>query len=180
MPSLFESSGQNKQQKALTAAETQDVTLGNTEAAKNLPQAASALQGPLSFFQSLLSGNRSTVMNTLEAPISSLTSQYATSAKSSEEFAPRGGGRAAALEEAPSTEAGQIEQLVAGAEAEGAQGVASIADMLGNLGLGEIGVASSTAANTANQLQSSIENQQQQQQQAGAAVGGLVSLLAGL
>jgi len=177
---LFGGGGQTGAEKKLTGAETQAVQFGLGQAEGTLPQATTALQGPLKFFQALLSGDRSTIMSALSPEISSLTSQYATASKTQQEFAPRGGGRAASLEEKPYAEAGTIEQLIQGAQETGAEGVSSIASMLGQLGLGELGVSSSTAANTVSQLQTSQQNQQQQQAAAGSAIGGLVALLAGL
>lgn len=117
-------------------------------------------------------------MSALEPQIASLTSQYDTGRKTSEEFAPRGGGRAASLNEAPFSEASQIEQLVGTAQETGAAGVASVAQMLADIGLSEIGVSSSTAGSTFGQLQQAKENEQQQGAQAGQAIGSLIALLA--
>jgi len=117
-------------------------------------------------------------MSVLNPEISSLTSQYDTGRATAEEFAPRGGGRAAVLEELPFQKAGAIENLIQGAQVTGAEGVSAISQLLGNIGLGEIGVTSSTAASTFGQLESAQQNQQQQAQQAGQAIGTVIALLA--
>lgn len=180
MPGLFGGNGgQTKQQQDLTTSETNLVNTGLAQASTTIPAATSAATSGLDYFQALLSGDRGKIMSAISPEVSSLTSQYASAAKTSQEFAPRGGGRAAALEERPYTQAGSIEQLVQGAQATGAAGVGGFAQILASLGLGEEGVSSSTAANAFGQLETTKENQQQQQAAAGAAIGGLVSLLAG-
>jgi hypothetical protein len=171
-------SGQSGQQKQLTGAETDVVKFGLSQAKGVIPQATQAMQAPLNFFQQLLSGDRSTVMSALSPEISSLTASYDTGRKTSEEFAPRGGGRAAQLEELPFKEASDVEQLVSGVRQTGAAGVSEIGQMLAQLGLGEMGVSSSTAASTFQQLETSKENVQAQGAAAGQAVGGLIALLA--
>ena len=162
----------------MTNAETGAVNLGVGQATQNLPEAASALQGPLNFFQTLLSGNRGAVMEALSPSIASLTSEYDTGRKTEEQFAPRGGGRAATLATQPTTEAGQIAGLVNSAQQTGAAGVSEIAQLLGQLGLGELGIGTSTAASTFNQEETAKENEQQQGAQAGQAIGSLIALLA--
>jgi hypothetical protein len=115
------------------------------------------------------------IMSLLQPQISSLSSQYGQIAKSNEEFAPRGGGRTAALQEQPFNEANQISTLVSGernfAATEAAQ-----------LGLGELGASTSAAATglqgTALQTQQA-DQAQQQQQQAGQSIGALLGLLVG-
>jgi hypothetical protein len=175
---LTSCSGQSGAQKKLTGVETQAATYGLTQAQQTIPQATSALQAPLNFFQSLLSGNRNEIMSALSPSISTLSSEYDTGRKTAQEFAPRGGGRAAALEEEPFQEASQIESLVQGAQTEGAQGVASIASELADIGLGEMGVSSTTASNAFNQIQTAKEDVQSEGASAGSAVGSLIALLA--
>jgi hypothetical protein len=179
VPGLFGNSGQSSAQKNLTNIESSTAQLGENLASTTLPAATSALQGPLNFFQALLSGDRKTIMSALSPEISTLSSQYNTGRQTAEEFAPRGGGRAAALQSLPFEESGQIENLVQGAQTEGATGVTQIAQLMGELGLGELG-ASTGAATSANQaIQSSVENQQQQQAATGTAIGSLIGLLVG-
>lgn len=173
------SSGQTSEQKALTGVETEAAKLGVKEAKTNLPKAASTLQAPLDFFQKLLKGDRTAVMGAFAPEISSLTSLYDTGRKTAEEFAPRGGGRGAALEELPFKEAGDIEKLVAGARQEGATGVANIGAMLGQLGLGELGTGGSIASDAFSNIEASKENKQEQDAAAGKAVGSVIALLVG-
>jgi hypothetical protein len=177
------SGGQTSEQKALTGAQTDISKFGLGEAKKNLPAATNALTakgGPLNFFQALLSGDRNAILAALNPEVDSLTSQYDTGRKTAEEFAPRGGGRGAALEELPFRKAGDINKLVSGARLTGASGVESIASLLGNIGTSELsgGIGASNAAFS--NIQTAKENQQQQAASAGAAVGGLIALLVGL
>jgi hypothetical protein len=140
------------------------------------------LQGSLpsvvNFFKSLVSGGPA-AMNALEPAIKSLTSQYENAAVAENEFAPRGGGRTAALAEAPFTEASSIGNLVASEQEVGAEGLMSVDQMLASLTTN-----SASNASTSNAYQQELLQQQQQNQtQAGAAlgsgIGALVALLAG-
>lgn len=179
MPGLFGHSGQTSAQQNLTNTQASIAKTGETLGTQTLGTATSALQGPLSFFQALLSGNRQAIMQALSPEISTLSSQYNTGEQTAEEFAPRGGGRAAALEGLPFQEAGQIENLVQGAQTEGAQGETQIGSILSELGLGELGVGTQSASAADAEIQQSVENQQQQQAQAGAGIGSLIGLLVG-
>jgi hypothetical protein len=179
VPSLFGGGGQTSEQKKLTTVQTQAAQTGLAAGQKTLPQGTDALQGPLNFFQALLSGDRNTIMSALNPEVSSLTAQYDTGRQTAESFAPRGGGRAAALESLPFQEAGTIENLVQGARATGASGVEQIGSFLAQLGLGELGTGSNIAGSAFNNIQTAKENQQQQQAGAGSAVGSLIGLLVG-
>jgi len=177
---LFGGGGQTSQQKALTGVQTESAKFGLGEAKKNLPKAGETLSTVGNFFQALMSGDRNAIMNVLAPEVDSLTSQYDTGRKTAEEFAPRGGGRGAALEELPFRKAGEINKLVQGAEDKGAAGLTSISSLFGQLGLGELS-GGNTAANSAfSNTQAAKENQQQQQAAAGQAVGSLIALLVGL
>jgi hypothetical protein len=180
VPSLFSSGGQTSEQKELTKTETQAAKFGLSSAESALPTATKAISQPLDFFKALLSGDRNTVMQTLQPEISSLTSAYNTGRKTAETFSPRGGGRGASLEELPFKKAADISNLVAGARTTGATGTADIGAMLAQLGLGELGAGGGIASSTVNQLETSKQNQQQQQAAAGQSVGALIALLAGL
>ena len=103
---------------------------------------------------------------------------YQTGRDTAESFAPRGGGRGATLEALPFQEAGDIEKLVAGARTTGAAGVSYVAQLLGELGLGELG-AGTTAANSAfSNIQTAKDSQNAQNAQTGQAIGSMVALLA--
>ncbi len=96
----------------MTTAQTDIAKFGLGEAKKNLPAAAESLKGPKDFFTALMSGDRKTILDTLAPEVDTLTSQYDTGKKTAEEFAPRGGGRAAVLEELPFRKAGEINKMV--------------------------------------------------------------------
>jgi hypothetical protein len=181
MPGLFSNTtGQpSKQQNQLYSTENQAIQFGLTQAESTLPQAAGGLNQSMNFFQQLLTGNQNALASVLGPDISTLTSQYETSERSNTEFAPRGGGATAANEEARFQEAGQIQNLFSSARTEGAEGTAAIAQMLGQLGLGELGTSSSTAGSLASQLLSQQQNEEQQTAALGSAAGGLIALLVG-
>jgi hypothetical protein len=184
----FLTSCPSQQQKTLTNTESGAAAGGTALALGPNPttnpsggtigQGAADINNAEGFFKALASGDRETIMQTLQAPISTISSQYDTGRASAEEFAPRGGGRAAALEELPFQKAGAIEGLVQGAQETGVEGEANIGSMLSNLGLGELTAGSSIASNTVGELQ----NQQQISGAAGAAsgqaIGSLIALLA--
>lgn len=165
-------------QNDLTKQEAQASKFGLSQAEGTIPQGTAALQAPLNFFQALASGDRNTIMGVLSPEISTLTSQYDTGRSSAEEFAPRGGGRAAALEELPFQKAGAIENLVQGAQTTGVQGEANIGAMLSNLGLGELEAGGGIASQTVGQLQNQQQISNSAGASSGAAIGSLIALLA--
>jgi hypothetical protein len=174
------SGGQTKEQKALTTAETQSAQFGLGQAQQNLPKASASLDKVGNFFQALMSGDRNAILNVLAPEVDTLTSQYDTGRKTAEEFAPRGGGRAAALEGLPFRKAGEIDKLVQGAQQTGASGLTSVAQLFGGLGTSELGAGTTAATTAFGDIQTAKENQQQQQAAAGQAIGSLVALLVGL
>lgn len=175
-----QSPGQTKQQKELTGAQTDIAKFGLGEAKKNLPKASDALSSVGNFFQALMSGDRNAILNVLAPEVDTLTSQYDTGRKTAEEFAPRGGGRGAALEELPFRKAGEINKLVQGAHSAGASGLTSVASLFGQLGTGEMGGGTNAADSAFSNIQTAKVNQQQQQAAAGSAIGGLIAMLVGL
>lgn len=180
MSFLFGGGGQTGPQKDLTKAEAQAAQFGLTQAEGTLPKASDALSSVGNFFKALMSGDRNTILGVLAPEVDTLTSQYDTGRKTTEEFAGRGGGRAAALEELPFRKAGEINKLVQGAQATGASGLESVASLFGQLGLGELSGGTGAANSAFSNIQTAKENQQQQQAAAGSAVGSLIALLVGL
>jgi len=166
---------QTSQQKALTSAQT---NLANQQASASqfsTGQAEQILPGVGNILQGLISGNLSDITSILQPQISSLSAQYAQTAASNAEFAPRGGGRTAALTEQPFTEANAVSTLVN--EARG--GAISEA---GSLGLGELGAGTTSASTASSSLTSATEQTDvaaQQQQQAGEGLGALLAVLVG-
>ena len=166
------------QEKDLEQQQTKAAKFGLSSAEGTLPAATSAISAPLDFFKALASGDRNTIMGALSPEISTLTSQYDTGRASAEEFAPRGGGRAAALEELPFQKAGAIENLVQGAQMTGVQGEANIGAMLANLGLGELGTGTNTAATAVSEMQGGQNASAAAGASSGQAIGSLIALLA--
>ncbi len=175
---LFGGGGQTGQQKALTTQETASSAFGLAQAEATIPAATSGLTSSLNFFQTLLSGNRTAIAQAISPDVQNIQTQAAAAQKSTDEFAPRGGGATAANEESRFGTAKQISDLFTGARSAGASGVTSISSLLGNLGSSLLSGSESTASNTVGQLAQSQQNQQQQQAAAGQAIGSLVALLA--
>lgn len=158
-------------QAGLATQQTKASEFGLTNLEGSLPSA-------LSFFQKLMSGDRSAVEGAIGPAVNSLTSQYEAGRVAENEFAPRGGGRAAADVTAPWQEEGQVSTLVSEAQTAGASGVVGIDQLLASLTTGAGSVASATLGNQA----TSLNDQQQTSQAAGAAtgqgIGSLIALLA--
>ncbi len=172
--------GQTSQQKDLTKTETDIAKFGLGQAKENLPKASAGLSKVSDFFSALMSGDRNSILNVLAPEVDTLTSQYDTGRKTGEEFAPRGGGRGAALEELPFRKAGDINKLVQGAREKGAAGLTSVSSLFGQLGTSELGGGVNAANSAFGNIQDAKVNQQQQQAAAGSAIGGLIALLVGL
>jgi hypothetical protein len=166
-----ENSAQKQNQQAQTGLAAQQ-----TKASQfGLDTLKGSLPSALSFFEKLLSGDRSSVMGAIEPAVQSLTSQYEAGRVSENEFAPRGGGRTAADVMAPWQEEGQVSTLVSEAQTAGASGVVGIDQLLEGLTTGSAAGASATLGNQA----TSLNDQQQTQQAAGNATGqGIGSLIA--
>jgi len=179
MSSLFGGGGQSAAQRELTKAQTEAVKFGTQQAESTIPAATSGLTSALSFFQTLLSGDRNAVAAAISPDVQNIETQYETARRTGDEFSPRGGGATAANEESRFGEAKSIADLFTGARTAGAQGVASLSSLLGNLGSSLLSGAESTAAGIQSNLLASQENQQQQQAAAGSAIGSLVALIAG-
>lgn len=168
----------SKAQKDVSAAQSETIKFGLEQAKGTLPEARTALEDPLKFFKSLLTGDRNALSGVLGPDISTLTQNYETASRSTNEFAPRGGGATAANEESRFKEAGDIQNLFSSARLQGAQGEAGVAQMLAQLGLGEIGVSSSTAGNLAGSLQAQQDSSNAAKAQAGKSIGEIIALLA--
>jgi hypothetical protein len=176
--------GLENQQSQLAQTQTQVAQQQMQTSKYGLDQLQQSLPSVMNFFQSLVSGGPA-AMTALQPAIGSLTSQYENAAVAENEFAPRGGGRTAALGQAPYQEAAQIGNLVASEETAGATGLENIDQLLSNLTTGSASEASSTLSSTSSanlSEQQVLQQQQQQQQQAGASlgsgIGALIALLA--
>lgn len=164
---------QTSSQKNLQTAQTGLATAQTQASQFATGQAESILPNVGNFLNTLVSGDTNAIMGLLQPQISSLSQQYAQAETASAEFAPRGGGRTAAVEEAPFQEANQISTLV-NTERQNAVGEA------GQLGLGELSggtTAAATASSSLETAQSQANEAVQQQQQAGESIGALLSLL---
>jgi RNA 3'-terminal phosphate cyclase len=136
-----------------------------------------SLPSALSFFQKLLSGDRSTIMGAIEPAVQSVTSQYEAGRVAENEFAPRGGGRTAADVESQWKETSDISTLVSQGQQEGAQGMLSIDSLLADLTTGSAAGASSTLSSEASSLQAQHDSSQAASQSLGVGVGSMIALL---
>jgi hypothetical protein len=174
---LFGGSKKSREEKQLSSAQAQAVQLGISGAKQDIPAARAAITEPLGFFRALLSGDRAAVLQAFAPEVETLTQAYETGRRELEEFAPRGGGRTAAMTELPFRKARDIESLVHGARLTGAAGVEDIGQMLASLGLGELGAGAQVATAARGQAFDERQLAAQQAQQAGEAVGSLIALM---
>lgn len=168
----------SKQQNENSAAQAQLAQQQTKASQFGLTNLQGSLPDALSFFQKLLSGDRTSVMGAIEPAVQSLTSQYEAGRVSENEFAPRGGGRTAADVTAPWAEQAQVSNLVAGAQQAGAAGVTNIDQLLSSLTTGAGSVASSTLGNQGYLLNQQQQTAQATQQSLGQGVGAMIALLA--
>jgi hypothetical protein len=170
----------SKQQNELAAAMTDVTKYGLSQAKSTIPKAMSALQLPLDFWTKILSGDRQSIMSTLTPEVSSVSEQYQAGRKAASEFSPRSGGRAAGLSESRFKEAGDIQNLISGMRTTSADEVTQLGQILGNLGLGELG-ASTSAAGTGGKIATARREQSMEQAAGfGEAAGSMASILLGL
>jgi hypothetical protein len=113
--------------------------LGNAEAGA----AATNLGTVSNYDNSILSGNRTTVLSAEAPEIGSILSGYDTARKASAELAPRGGGRSASLNELPYKEAGDVNKQIEKARPQAAQQLTQVAGEQAGLGTAEQGIAAS-------------------------------------
>ncbi len=180
MGSLFSGTpGPTPEERALSSAQSSAVKLGVEGAKTDLPAARAAINLPADYFKKLLTGDRTALTETLSPEITTLHKQYETGRRTTEEFAPRGGGRTALMSELPFKEAADVSTLVHGARKEGASGMLDIGKILADLGVGEMGGAVSGANAGASRLSAERIAQgqisAQQQQEAGQAAGALLA-----
>jgi hypothetical protein len=172
-----------KQQAELTDTQNQIAKFGLRNAGGPINQAISGATGAQSWFSKLLSGDKTAIMSAVAPGIQTLTGEYDTLAKQAKNTLPSGGERNKLISELPFRKAGDIATLVGGAQEKGAQGMTTIAQLLGNLGTSLLS-GSTSAAGTggaiAGETVSQEQRQQQQQQQAGQGIGAFIALLAGI
>lgn len=141
------------------------------------------LTGPLDWFRKLLTGDSTALMQAVAPAVQSLTGQYGQAEKAVKAFQPRGGERNKVLAELPFRKAGDIATLIGGAQEKGAAGLADIAGLLGQLGLGSTG-AGTSAANAglygAGLMREQSMQEQEAKRKAGSGIGSFLGSLIGL
>ena len=165
----------NAQQGASLAKTTSDTGLGLVN------NAADTLNGPKSYFQSILGGDRANTTQTLAPQIAQIQQALQQALTTGSTLNARGGGRASTLASLPSTATTQINNLYDTARPAAATSLADIGSRIGSLGSSTLGTApsflsgsnSATGSGMANDL---LRNQQsfQQSSQLGNSIGGIL------
>lgn len=179
---LFGRKGRKKSSQALESltgqqAEASKFALG--EAKQTLGQAREALQDPLDFYRTLLGGDRTALTETLAPEIGTVVGQFDTARKNIAQFAPRGGGRSAALGESQFKIADIITNLLAKSRRDAAGQVAAIGGQLGALGASELASAGGIAGSTINSLLLKRKQDIAAQTQLGTGIGKLLAQILG-
>ena len=150
-----------------------------------LNSSISAMDKSTDFFSKLLGGDSDALMRTVQPQVDTILHQYDTAKRSAAEFAPRGGGRNAAMQDADFAEAGDISKLIGGAAPMAADKLRDIAAQFGYIGLG----ASGQGENATQDAMKNIFQQQglylqsqgqgfNQSMQIGQGIGSLAAMLA--
>jgi hypothetical protein len=135
--------------------------LGDVMTSRGLGELGAAekvLQGPLDFFSKLLSGDRQSAMEAEAPAVNSILSQYDSAKRAVSQFAPRGGGTASTLAQAPFKASDAITNLLASVRPEAAQALTQISGLLSSLGLDESSIGISNL-----QFASGEKDKQEQQ-----------------
>ncbi len=137
---------------ALIAQQTEASQFALGEARQVLPQARETLQGPLSFWETILGGDRQEMLSLLAPEVETIVSQYDTARRNITNLAPRGGGRTTAMAESRFEEAGLIQRLLQESRRMAAGEVADIGGQLTQLGVAELGISTGAAGNLISDL----------------------------
>lgn len=132
------------------------------------------------FFRKLLSGDRTETTQALSPEIQAVKDQYDSTKRSISEYGPRGGGQVAAIGQASEKEAGRIGGLFSTARSRGAAGLGQVGQVLGQLGLGGLNLASSSLGDILHTLVAEQGVEAGVSERKSAALGGLGSLIGSL
>lgn len=142
----------------------------------------STLQIPKDFWTKIASGDRTTAMSALTPEIGTISSQYQGARKAASEFAGRGGGRAAGLEESRFKEGSDVQGLLSKLRTTGMDKLTGISGILQQLGLAKsaesvdlLGMATSAQTGKA---QMAAQSQGQIGQGVGQILGALMLMAA--
>ena len=144
-----------------------------------------ALSKSTDFFSKLLGGDEDALMRTVQPATDTILHQYDTAKRSAAEFAPRGGGRNAAMQDADFAQAGDISKLVGGAGPMAADKLRDIGAQFGYIGLGATGQGENATQDVLRNIfqQQSLYLQSQgqgfqQSMQVGQGFGQLAAMIA--
>lgn len=115
---------------------------GYGQGTRFMGRAEQSLDPVLGFYRMLL-GDREAAMEAMGPEISTIVSQYDAARKAAAEFAPRGGGKTQVLAESPFREAGDIARLIQTARQGAVTGLERLGGTYGQLGQGQLALASS-------------------------------------
>lgn len=146
----------------------------------NLSAGAQTLQQPLNYYSGILSGDRQQALETVAPEVNTILGQYDTAKKAVSEYAPRGGGTATTMANAPYALSGQITNLLNTVRPQAAQATTGIGQFLDTLGTTQTG--QSEGLINANVLAQLAKTGQQSQYAGllGGALGGILPSLLGL
>jgi hypothetical protein len=164
----------SKQENTLLAQQAANAKLGGDFAASVLPEAKAGLESSQNFWQSIMSGDRTKVNETLGPQISNILDQYGAAQKGVAANQPRGGGSTAAETNLRFSETGDVTKFIEGLFAQAPNEVSQNAEALGGLGTSALSGSTAAAGGGLNFLLA----KDQQSAKTGASIGsGLGKLL---
>ena len=119
----------------LIASQMEKVKAQNINARPAIQQGLDTMAPAKDYFSKALGGDRQALSDLLAPEVSTVLSQYDNAAKTAAEFAPRGGGRTAALADAGFKKAGAYGTALAGLRTGAATNLAGIGEKEAQLGL---------------------------------------------
>lgn len=166
-----------KAQDALASELAATAAWGRTAAQTDLPAAKSLLQLPISYYQKLLSGDDSTLMEAVGPDVSTVSSQYQAARRAASEFAPRSGGRAQSLEETRYKEMADIQNLIRRARTGAPDALTQLAQILSNIGLSEMSGSNAALGGAGNLVSTARSQNMAKEEELGKGFADLISAL---
>lgn len=160
--------------KDLIKQQTKNAAFAQEQGAENVKAGRDALQLPLDYYKTLLSGDRNALLTAAAPDVNTVVSQYDSALKQANEF---GGLDPTQAAELRFKKAGDITNLLLGKRKEGAQGTERIGGTLLGAGNSELGIASGA---TGSALQAQATRDAAGSQASGEIGAGIGSIIAAL
>jgi hypothetical protein len=159
--------GPSQQQKDVNNSIQQLASATGSKGLSFLDQAQANLAGPQNYFQSIFSGNRGQVSQSLAPDISQTNSGFNVAKQTATDLAPRSGGRATLFNQLPFQQMATINNLFSSARTNAADALSKLGLGVGQLGTSAIGSGMAGFGGLGN----SLASQQQKSYDTGKEMG---------